>query len=263
MGEMTRRRLCGRRELFRLAALGLSSAAVACGRLGGSDPRQEGSADGGPAAASERGKGTPEAATPPPTPVAVAGEPQCLVTKTRGVPAGYTPEDLVLLPARVRAVDGIQLRQQAADAVVRLVDGAAREGHALFVLSGFRSYQEQERILRDEIAQFGKAIAEKQVAQPGHSEHQLGLAADITSNRSPYELTERFGTWPEGRWLADNAARFGYVLSYPQGKEAVTGYIYEPWHIRYVGLPLAESVSASGLTLTEFLPKHNLVGECP
>lgn len=262
MGEMTRRRLRGRRELFRLAVLGLGSVAVACGGRGGGDSQEGRSAEGRPTTAAERGTGTPEAATPP-TPVAVVGEPQCLVTKTRGVPAGYIPQDLVLLPARVRAVDGILLRQQAADAVVRLVDGAAREGHALFVLSGFRSYQEQERILRDEVAQFGKAAAEKQVAQPGHSEHQLGLAADITSNRSPYELTERFGTWPEGRWLAENAARFGYVLSYPQGKEAVTGYIYEPWHIRYVGLPLSESVSASGLTLTEFLPKHNLVGECP
>lgn len=262
MRDAARGRLRGRRALFRIAALGLGSVAIACGRSGGDDARERGSTEGKPAATSGAGKPASEAGTPSPTAV-VAGEPQCLVTKSQGVPSGYIPEDLVVVPDRVRAVDGIQLRRQAADAVVQLIDGAARGGHGLFVLSGYRSYREQERILRDEIEQFGKATAEKQVAPPGHSEHQLGLAADITSERSPYELTEKFGTWPEGRWLADNAARFGYVLSYPKGKESVTGYIYEPWHIRYVGLPLSETVAASGLTLTEFLPEHRLTRACP
>ncbi|MGD9890831.1 MAG: D-alanyl-D-alanine carboxypeptidase family protein [Dehalococcoidia bacterium] len=253
----------GRRDLFRLAALGLGSVAIACGRIGGGDDKpDEGATSEEPATPKARGQDS-ESGTPAPAAAVVAGDPQCLVTKTQGLSAGYVPADLTPVPSRILAGNNVQLRTQATDAVVRLIDDASREGHSLFVLSGFRTYQEQERILKDEIAAFGKTVAEKQVAPPGNSEHQLGLAVDVTSERAPYELTEAFGTWPEGRWLADNAARFGYVLSYPLGKESVTGYIYEPWHIRYVGLPLSEEVAASGLTLTEFLPKHNLVGPCP
>jgi D-alanyl-D-alanine carboxypeptidase len=237
--------------------------AIACGRFGGSDDKGERDASRSePAATTSRGR-SPSSGTSEPTPEVIAGDPQCLVTKTQGLPAGYVPADLTSVPSRILAGNNVQLRAQATDAVVQLIDGASKEGHGLFVLSGFRTYQEQERILKDEIAQFGKAVAEKQVAPPGNSEHQLGLAVDVTSERAPYELTAEFGTWPEGRWLADNAARFGYVLSYPQDKESVTGYIYEPWHIRYVGLPLSEKVAESGLTLTEFLPKHNLAGPCP
>ncbi len=258
MNAYLRRR--GRRDLLRLAALGLGGVAIACGGKGGDDQERD-TAGGGPSASPARGK-APGTGTPEPTTEVVAGDPQCLVTKTRGLPAGYVPPDLTLLPSRISAKD-VQLRQPAADAIVRLIEGASREGHGLFVLSGFRTYQEQERILRDEIAAYGKTVAEKQVAPPGNSEHQLGLAVDVTSERSPYDLTADFGTWPEGRWLADHASRFGYVLSYPQGKESVTGYTYEPWHIRYVGLPLSEKVAESGLTLTEFLPKHNLTGPCP
>jgi LAS superfamily LD-carboxypeptidase LdcB len=256
-------RLTGRRNLLRVAALGLGSMAIACGRLGGGDDTaDEGSAPGDPADSSprERARGT---GTPAPTSEVMAGDPQCLVTKTNGLPAGYVPPDLTSLPSHILAGNNVQLRSQAADAVVRLLDDASQDGHGLFVLSGFRTFQEQERILKDETALYGKAVAEKQVAPPGNSEHQLGLAVDVTSERAPYELTSDFGTWPEGRWLADNASRFGFVLSYPQGKESVTGYIYEPWHIRFVGLPLSEKVAESGLTLTEFLPKYNLVGPCP
>jgi D-alanyl-D-alanine carboxypeptidase len=253
---------------LQVAALGLGGMVLACDRQRDQPPAGRG--DTGtprgavaptPRAGSE---GTAPASTAPTLPPRIAGaEPQCLVTKTVGLPSGYVPDDLTPLPGRLLASDGVRLRPPAADAVVRLIDAAGREKHTLFVLSGFRSYQEQERVLRDEVERFGKEKAEKQVAPPGHSEHQLGLAADITSGRDPYGLRSEFGEEPEGRWLAANAASFGFVISYPQGKEAVTGYIYEPWHIRYVGTPLAEEVAASGLTLTEFLPKYNLTGGCP
>lgn len=261
----------GRRGLLRLAALGLGGAAIACGRIGDQPKSANRQAQVG-------GRSTPElsppatesAGTPPAGPrgpatpgAVVTGDPQCLVTKQRGLSASYAPSDLTTLPARLLASDGVQVRRVAADAVVRLIDDAAREGHGLFVLSGFRSYQEQERVMRDEVALYGKALAERQVAPPGHSEHQLGLAVDITSRRAPYELRAAFGQEPEGRWLATNAPRYGFVISYPQGKEQVTGYTYEPWHIRHLGQALAEQVAASGLTLTEFLPKHNLAGGCP
>jgi LAS superfamily LD-carboxypeptidase LdcB len=257
-----------RRSLLQLAALGLGGWALACDRY--RDPpttaRDGGGARTGPDTRTPQvaGPSTTPAGAAPTSPPRIAGaEPQCLVTKQHGLPAAYVPADLMPLPSRLLASSGVRLRGTAAEAVVRLIDAAALDGHQLFVLSGFRSYEEQESVLRNEIALYGKAVAEKQVAPPGHSEHQLGLAVDITSAAAPYDLRPEFGREPEGRWLADNAARFGFAISYPQGKEQVTGYVYEPWHIRYVGKAIAEELSASGLTLTEFLPKYDLAGGCP
>lgn len=251
----------GRREVLRLAALGLGSLAAACGRTAEKQPsRTEGGAGTRPTVRASSAAGT---RAPSGTAAAIGGEPQCLVTKTAGLPPGYVPSDLTPLPGRLLASDGVRMRRAAADAVVSLIDGAGRDGQELFVLSGFRSYQEQEQVLREEIKLYGQKVAEQQVAPPGKSEHQLGLAADITSKRDPYTLRAAFGQEPEGKWLAANAPRFGFVISYPLGKDTVTGYTYEPWHIRYVGTPLAEQVAASGLTLTEFLPRNNLAGGCP
>lgn len=254
------RRALRRRKLIMLAALGMGGVALACGGDDEPKPRDVfGRKPSPPPIVPEK---TPVVKSPSPTP-AVAGEPQCLVTKAQGLPTDYTPTDLTLLPTRILASNRVQVRQIAAEPLAKMIEAAGADDQTLFVLSGYRSFQEQDAILQQEIRLYGRSVAEQQVAPPGHSEHQLGLAVDITSKRAPYELSHDFGRWPEGRWLADNAARFGFVISYPDGKESVTGYIYEPWHIRYVGTPLAEQVTASGLTLTEFLPKHNLVGPCP
>lgn len=253
-----------RRQALRLAALGLGGLTAACGRGQSTAPLGGASTPAGtPPTAAARANRQADAPTPPAGPAPPAVERVCLVTKEQGISAGYVPPDLTPLPARLSASNGVRLRQVAADAVVELIDAARAEGQELFVLSGFRSYEEQDRVMKQEIALVGRATAEKQVAPPGHSEHQLGLAADITSRRAPYELRRQFGQEPEGKWLAANAPRFGFVISYPEGKEAITGYSYEPWHIRYVGTPLAERIAASGLTLTEYLPKHNLAGGCP
>ena len=96
----------------------------------------------------------------------------------------------------------------------------------------------------------------RQSARPGHSEHQMGTTMDITSPSVGNDLVSAFGDTPEGKWLAANAHTFGFVMSYPPGKEATTGYIYEPWHFRYVGKAEAAAVRASGLTLHEYLLKR-------
>src|SRR5438105_4576727 len=83
---------------------------------------------------------------------------------------------------------------------------------------------------------------------------------DVTSARRPYDLESTFGQEPEGIWVSRNAVRYGFVISYPADKVAVTGYIYEPWHIRYVGVAMAQAVVASGKTLTEYLPTHGVAG---
>jgi LAS superfamily LD-carboxypeptidase LdcB len=196
--------------------------------------------------------------TPPPTPRPAQ---LCLVTKQREIPATYVPPDLVTLPKEWSA-QTVQMRREAADALVRLLSAARDDGIQIVALSGYRSYQEQVQVLAEEIAAYGPEQAHRQVADPGHSEHQLGLAVDVATARAPFDLEEEFGETPEGKWVLANATRFGFVVSYPQGKEPITGYTYEPWHIRYVGLPLARQIAASGQTLTEYLPAHHMEG-CP
>lgn len=174
------------------------------------------------------------------------------------------PPDLITLPRAVIVERPVQLRQEAAQALLEMISTAQSEaGLRLLALSGYRSYQEQERVLTELIGLLGEPAARRQAAPPGHSEHQLGLAVDVVSPRRTAELEPVFGTEPEGLWVAANAARFGYVISYPAGKEAITGYVYEPWHIRHVGVAVAQKVVASGKTLTEYLPTNGMADGCP
>jgi len=100
------------------------------------------------------------------------------------------------------------------------------------------------------VASFGREYADRTSARPGHSEHQMGTTTDVGARGL---FLEDFIASPEAAWLAANAYRFGFVVSYPDGKEGITGYAYEPWHIRYVGKAVAQQVKDSGLTLHEFL----------
>jgi D-alanyl-D-alanine carboxypeptidase len=176
-----------------------------------------------------------------------------LVSKQQALPSTYAPDDLVALsPQQVSAMTPQRLRRPAAEALERLLAAARTEGLGIKVNSAYRSYQEQTTIFRAEVQRFGCSKALKQSAVPGHSEHQLGLAVDFTSAGVGWDLDEAFATEPEGRWLEANAARFGFVMSYPPGKMAVTGYEYEPWHFRYVSVPVAEAIRAGGKTPTEY-----------
>lgn len=196
------------------------------------------------------------------TPTASPRPQLCLLTRTVGLPSSYVPPDLVTLPSEWVVGQTVQLRREAAEALVKLLAAAREEGYLMVAVSGYRSYEYQAQVLQQEVRQYGEAQARRQVAEPGHSEHQLGVAVDLATARRPFDLDEEFGNTPEGRWLQQNAARFGFVISYPAGKEAITGYIYEPWHIRYVGPEIARRVVESGQTLTEFLPANGMAG-CP
>jgi D-alanyl-D-alanine carboxypeptidase len=146
-----------------------------------------------------------------------------------------------------------QLRRPAAEALMQMLSDARRDGVTIKVNSAYRSYDYQGTVLRAEIASFGCSRALMQVAAPGHSEHQLGLAADLTSEDVRWDLSDAFGQTPEGRWLAAHAVTYGFVLSYPEGKEATTGYISEPWHYRYVSPAVAQAIAISGKTPAEYL----------
>ena len=162
------------------------------------------------------------------------------------------PTELVLLPVSV-AFDGCYLVPEAAQAVTDLIKEAKSKGIELVAVSCYRSYQYQKEIYDRNVRELGEEKASLEVALPGYSEHQLGTTVDISSAKVNFQLTQDFGDTPEGQWLDKHASNFGFVLSFPKGLESRTGYLYEPWHIRWVGVSLAKTILETDLTLEEYL----------
>jgi zinc D-Ala-D-Ala carboxypeptidase len=187
------------------------------------------------------------------TAVLPCGDVLAPLDKQHRLAADCEPPDLVQLPASISYGGPQRLRAEAADALMRMLREASAAGLTIYARSTYRSYQEQDFTFNYFVDQLGRARAERISARPGHSEHQLGTAADLTAASAGFQLSEAFGSTAEGRWLADNAFRFGFVVSYPRGKEHVTGYAFEPWHLRYIGEAAAFDVVATGLTLHEYL----------
>lgn len=180
-----------------------------------------------------------------------------LVNKKRNLPYDYVPEDLVTLdevPTVLENPEVNQLRNAAYEALKDLFKAAKEEsGYELYARSGYRSYNTQTSLYSSYVESYGRAAADKYSAKQGQSEHQTGLSIDITCEALNFKLDDTFGETEEGKWVAENAHRFGYIIRYPKGQEDITGYMYEPWHIRYLGTELAGKVFESGLTLEEYL----------
>lgn len=153
-----------------------------------------------------------------------------IANKTYPVPANYNPG----------------LLTETYDAFLELKQAALDEGLDISFMSGYRSYWEQEEVYKG-WREVYDSEADRVSARPGHSEHQLGLAIDVNS----IEFT--FADTPEGLWLAENCYKYGFIIRYKEGTEHITGYMYEPWHIRYLGKELARRVHFSGVTLEEYL----------
>jgi len=176
-----------------------------------------------------------------------------VVNKLRPLnPADYRAPDLVEVP--VPYVYAPQLRKEAADATVAMFSAfAAETSLGMQSQSAYRSYATQVSVYNGWVAQKGQAGADLTSARPGHSEHQTGLAIDISARPAACSLQACFANTPQGIWLAANAWRFGFVLRYPSGKTSITGYEFEPWHYRYVGVALATQIREEGSpTLEEF-----------
>jgi len=133
-----------------------------------------------------------------------------------------------------------------------LVLGAEEDGLTLTLQSGYRSYEKQEMVYNGWVDLYGQEEADKISAKPGTSEHQTGLAIDV-AGQNGCVLEECFIDTPEGKWLEENSYKYGFIIRYPKGKEEITGYSYEPWHIRYVGKEHAKNIFESNLTLEEYL----------
>jgi D-alanyl-D-alanine carboxypeptidase len=175
-----------------------------------------------------------------------------LVDTIRALPDTYEPPDLVTVSQAGIAGSG-RIRELIVDDLARLADAAAAAGVPLAVQSAYRSHERQRVVFAGWEAASGHEEALRFSARPGHSEHQLGTAVDLREADGPAPWTVQFGARPAGRWLADHAWEFGFVLSYPDGAEAQTCYGAEPWHVRYVGREAAADLQASGLTLREWL----------
>jgi D-alanyl-D-alanine carboxypeptidase len=147
----------------------------------------------------------------------------------------------------------MSLRADTATAIKLLSDGATSAGMHLMLASGYRSYSEQVGLYNNYVSSYGQASADTFSARAGHSEHQTGLAADVEPVSGQCELDACFGNTPEGKWLAANAYKYGFIIRYPADKTLLTGYEYEPWHVRYVGVDLSGEMHKTGVeTLEEF-----------
>ncbi len=170
--------------------------------------------------------------------VTVLPEPECtyidgilIANKTYPLPQSYNPG----LSSEVQSQLNI------------MFEAAKQDGINLFITSGFRSYNRQKELYNNYVKRDGKKAADTYSARPGHSEHQTGLAVDLNSTANSFANT------PEAKWIAENSYKYGFIVRYPKGKEDITGYIYEPWHVRYLGVEKATEVFESGLCLEEFL----------
>ncbi|WP_230986732.1 M15 family metallopeptidase [Cohnella fermenti] len=183
-----------------------------------------------------------------------------LVNKKRNLPSTYIPEDLVG-PNVEFSFSGDspkkQMRKVAAGALEELFAAAKKDGITLKAVSGYRSYATQKSIFDRNAELKGADVANQTSAHPGQSEHQTGLAMDVSSSSANYELETKFGDTKEGKWLAKHAHEHGFIIRYPEGLQDITGYTYEPWHVRYVGQDIADAVYDSGLTLEEYMESYD------
>ncbi len=179
-----------------------------------------------------------------------------IVNKQRTLdPADYAPNDLVIPSIPLRSGRGsseMLLRDVTAKSLEQMASAASSEGINLMLASGYRSYALQVAVYGNEVKTYGQAQADAESARPGHSEHQTGFAADLEPSSRECEVAACFANTKEGKWLAENSYKYGFVIRYPQNKQQITGYIYEPWHVRYVGIELAKQIHETGLTLEQF-----------
>ena len=169
-----------------------------------------------------------------------------VVNKTRPL------ADPAYIPAELHDAGGVLLRPEAAGAFGQLSAEAAAAGVGITAVSGYRTAADQAHIHESYSASYGAQTADGISARAGHSEHQTGLAVDIGNADGSCALAPCFETTPAGAWAAANAHRYGFVIRYPAGATTVTGFAYEPWHLRFVGTELAAELHETGQTLEEF-----------
>jgi D-alanyl-D-alanine carboxypeptidase len=178
------------------------------------------------------------------------------LNRTNSIPLDYTPPELTKLKQPIKTAGVICLSYEPASKLETLFKDAKKDGIQLMVLSGYRRPEIQRLLLAWANKNNIKSSDEEllSLAEVGHSEHQLGTTVDFSGKsqgfKGPYTS---FGETSEGKWLQSNAHKYGFVMSYPKGKEHITGYIYEPWHFRYVGIEAAKKIHDEKISVQEYL----------
>lgn len=198
--------------------------------------------------------------TVPPAPATLNSDPATIdyvVNRACLLPDNYEPADLVKLTdigieKKNVASTSAKLRKVAAEALKELLLASNAEGLHLVAVSGYRSFDYQYQIYGNYLFTYGIEHTNRYSAVPGSSEHQTGLAMDVSCAAVGNDLITEFVNTPEGKWLYEHCWEYGFIIRYQKGKVKITGYEYEPWHIRYVGIPLAYYLTTTGITLDEY-----------
>ena len=176
-----------------------------------------------------------------------------LINKTHPLSADYWPDDMVKIERndpQVGTAEVKQMREVAAGPLNDMMEAAAQAGYNIVLRNAFRSYKYQESLFASYVKNNGEAAANRYSARPGESEHQTGLCADVGV---PGKGLTSFNGSKEAAWMAEHAHEFGFILRFPEGKEDITGYMFESWHFRYVGIEAATEIYERGITLEEYL----------
>lgn len=165
-----------------------------------------------------------------------------VVNKTYSLPSNFAPNNLVTINGYIKVVDYVK------NSFNELKSDASSIGLNIYASSGYRSYSDQKYIYNNYVKMDGQEKADTYSARAGYSEHQTGLAIDVNTIDMTFDNTE------ESIWLKENCYRYGFIIRYPKNKDSITGYMYEPWHIRYVGKELAKKLYNDGqwITLEEY-----------
>lgn len=182
-----------------------------------------------------------------------------IVDKEYGLSSDYYPSDLVNIRANdiKTANSALNVRSIVIDDLSEMISDSKGDGVDLVVLSAYRSYYKQSSIYNSYLNTIGYVETERAVARAGHSEHQLGTTIDFATPEIGYVTSSAFGSSKAGIWIADNGYKYGFVMSYPEGSEPVTGYKYEPWHFRYVGKEAASEIHESGKIPDVYLREYH------
>ncbi len=173
-----------------------------------------------------------------------------LVNKYNKLPEEIKYDDLVNIQKPYTKDESLMIRSVVYDNFIKMADDAKKDNIDLFVISAYRTWEKQNNLFNNSQEAHGLEHALLYSAKPGHSEHQLGLALDLNDTNTGFAKT------PEYKWLKDNAYKYGFIERYPEGKESITGYGYEPWHYRYLGKQITTKMFEDNITYEEYLVKY-------
>ena len=174
-----------------------------------------------------------------------------LVNKLNRLQSNYVPHDLEQISLNY-ATNNKFLRKEAKENFEKLSSDAKKIGYSIIAVSAYRDYDYQENLFNNYVKEKGENYALKCSAKAGHSEHQTGLSVDVMGSNNDYDQFEKS---KEFDWMKNNSYKYGFILRYPKGKEYITGFKYEPWHYRYVGIEAANEIYNKKITLEEYLKK--------